>query len=490
VGVAGSRRWLFGPASDLLLGCGLLYLLFFLLLAAQGNTIEALFPLSVTPLIALFLSVPHYGSTLLRVYETRQSRQKYQFFSVYLSGAILLWFVVSIYSSTAGTLLLTLYMIWSPWHYMGQNYGVALLFLGRRGISISAATKRLIHASFLLSFLLTLTEIQSFPSSTDFYRVLTLELSPGTRDTLFTVFGVLYLATTAGAAVALARRAPLRELLPTLLIVFTQALWFLVPLFAIRLGLFQNSVALSMDHAIYAFFWVAIAHAIQYLWITGYFAITAGSGTSLSGFLIKALLAGAMIWVIPVFLFSPGLLGNRSYDAGLSILIAAAVNVHHFVLDGAIWKLREGRVAAVLLRSVPPQDVSAVVRTRPLLKPALMTMGLGCVIAHYLATTSSLSARQAITLGDLERAEKALDTLHVLQRDDAVLRGTLARLAARREDLVRAEENARAAFELDPSEANQKFVKSIQSRAIDASWGSGAGGAGDSLSPFSPKLNR
>jgi len=33
------------------------------------------------------------------------------------------------------------------------------------------------------------------------------------------------------------------------------------------------------------------------------------------------------------------------------VLLFAVVNVHHFVLDGAIWKLRDGRVAQVLLRS-------------------------------------------------------------------------------------------------------------------------------------------
>lgn len=490
VAVAATRRWLFGPKSDLLLGCGLLYLMFFLLLALQGRTIEALLPLSVTPLIALFLSIPHYGSTLLRVYESPQSRHKYQFFSVYLTGAIFLWFVVSVYSSLAGTLLLSLYMMWSPWHYMGQNYGIALLFLGRRGISISEGTKRLIHVSFLLSFLLTLTEIQSFPSSTGFYRVLTLELSPGMRDTLFTVLGVLYLASTAAAAAVLAQRASLRDLLPTLLIIFTQALWFLVPLFAIRLGLFQSSVALSMDYAIYAFFWVAIAHAIQYLWITGYFAINTGADSSLPGFLLKALLAGALVWVVPVFLFSPGLLGTRTYGAGLSILIAAAVNVHHFVLDGAIWKLREGRVAAVLLRSVSPQSETAAMRTRPLLKPVLMTIGLACVVAHYLGTISALNVQQAITMGDLDRAESAMETLQLLQRDDAGLRGTLARLAVEKDDLERAEDNARVALRLNPSEANRDLMESVQARAQSARLRSGGGDVAEALSPFSPKLTR
>jgi hypothetical protein len=35
---------------------------------------------------------------------------------------------------------------------------------------------------------------------------------------------------------------------------------------------------------------------------------------------------------------------------GLGLLTASIVNLHHFVLDGAIWTLRDGRVARMLLR--------------------------------------------------------------------------------------------------------------------------------------------
>ena len=62
------------------------------------------------------------------------------------------------------------------------------------------------------------------------------------------------------------------------------------------------------------------------------------------------MLAGAAIWTAPVLLLAPGVFGRVPYDLGLSALVAAAVNLHHFVLDGAIWKLRDGRVARIPLR--------------------------------------------------------------------------------------------------------------------------------------------
>src|SRR6202008_5156274 len=40
------------------------------------------------------------------------------------------------------------------------------------------------------------------------------------------------------------------------------------------------------------------------------------------------------------------------FDFTRSFLIfTALVNIHHFILDGAIWKLRDGRIASLLLNS-------------------------------------------------------------------------------------------------------------------------------------------
>ena len=33
------------------------------------------------------------------------------------------------------------------------------------------------------------------------------------------------------------------------------------------------------------------------------------------------------------------------------LIVTAVVNIHHFVLDGALWKLRDRRIAALLVDS-------------------------------------------------------------------------------------------------------------------------------------------
>ena len=92
------RRWFFGPVSDLGLGCGLLYGGFFAWQALAGPELRATLPYELLPLLTLLLGAPHYGATLLRVYEQREDRRRYAVFAVYLT-----------------ILLAAAYAAWLPW---------------------------------------------------------------------------------------------------------------------------------------------------------------------------------------------------------------------------------------------------------------------------------------------------------------------------------------------------------------------------------------
>jgi tetratricopeptide (TPR) repeat protein len=95
------------------------------------------------------------------------------------------------------------------------------------------------------------------------------------------------------------------------------------------------------------------------------------------------------------------------------ILIASCVNLHHFVLDGAIWKLRDGRIARILLRG------EAADQTAPLQPPAFgwsraLTWGLGAICAvQFTAYTleQEFGVRRATESGDTARLEKAAQHL-------------------------------------------------------------------------------
>ena len=149
------QRWLYGPLPDLLFGCGALYALTAIVFAIGGEQIRAHEPQFVIPLIVTLLSAPHYGATLLRVYEHRVDQRRYALFTVHATIVVVIAFVAGLFVPVVGSLMLTVYLIWSPWHYTGQNYGLAIIFLRRRGFALDAHVKRTLYATFILSYVIT-----------------------------------------------------------------------------------------------------------------------------------------------------------------------------------------------------------------------------------------------------------------------------------------------------------------------------------------------
>jgi len=456
-------RWLFGPVTDLVFGCGLAYGLLFLLQVFDGARMREVFPLEYQPLLAVMLGMPHYGATLVRVYERREDRRKYALFSVWATLFLAAFFLAGLHVAAIGSLLVTLYFTWSPWHYSGQNYGIALMFLGRRGVAVTPLAKRLIYASFLLSYaLIVLTLHGSDPSASyapgssagTAYRFLSLGIPRPVADGLFAVCGVAYLASLAGAGFLLTRGARLRDLGPSAVILAMQSLWFGAPAIARQWGWLDTLDPFVPSQQAYAFLWIAVGHFVQYLWITTWFAAKAAApqpGGSLLAephlrFLGKALLAGVAVWVVPQLLFSPQGLGSVPYDFGLGILTAAVVNVHHFVLDGAIWKLRDGPIARVLLRSEPQEPAYRPIgesRRAGWLRPAALVAGALVVVAVVAAELETLAYRSAQGRGDLAGSRAIVERLRWLGRESPRQHMALARLSLRAGN----EEQARASFE-------------------------------------------
>ncbi len=80
----GARKpWLFGPVPDLLWGSGLAYHFVFVMLLVAATQVRTLFPPWALLLAVVFLSMPHYGATILRAYEKREDRRAYMLFTVY-----------------------------------------------------------------------------------------------------------------------------------------------------------------------------------------------------------------------------------------------------------------------------------------------------------------------------------------------------------------------------------------------------------------------
>ncbi len=439
--VAPGSRWLFGPVPDLLLGCGVGYAIVLAFLCVYGANVREFIAPGFLPFLTVLIGAPHYGATLLRVYERREDRRAYALFSVWATLLLATLFVLSTRSIWIGSLVFTAYITWSPWHYTGQNYGLAVMFLRRRGVALDATTKRWFYASFLLSYVATFLAIHSQAPGADYtpplfiadtVRVISLGIPNNIGGPLFLGALAAYGVTLLVAVTRLTRRAHLGAIAPALLLATTQALWFSLPVALRRFGLLSSLEPFAPQYAGWYFFWAALGHSIQYIWVTSYFARNAIAAPRLPIYLSKALFAGTAIWGLPTLLFAPALLGRLPYDAGLGALIAAVVNLHHFVLDGAIWKLRDGRIARILVRSeraaaAPPIDTAR----RRWLAPALLAVGAVCCVTMVLAEFEmEFGLRRAYARVDVSRMHTALERLRRVGRDSASNHHTFGRLLA------------------------------------------------------------
>ena len=450
--------WLFGPAPDLLLGCGALYALLFLGFLAAGAQLRALQPGLLFPLLVLLAGTPHYGATLVRVYEKRRDRRAYVVFSLWATLAVVALFVVSLWWGAAAVFFVTLYLTWSPWHYTGQNYGLAVMFLRRGGVDLEPGLKRWIYASFLLSYALVFLILHTadvgandlpygYPELSARFQPLGI---PGAWTAWLAPLLIGANLVALGRAAFGLRGGSRRALVPAGLLALSQILWFSLPYGLEATGVHVASEALRWDMRTHYFLWIAAAHSTQYLWVTAYYARQSGEWHGQLQNYAKALAAGAAAWTIPVLLFGTHTGGPLAFDAGLGLLVAAAVNVHHFILDGAIWKLR-GPIAQILIRS---DSVATEAVGRPRGRVLRRLVWAGCFAALALsvgAVVVEQRIRAALERRDFEVVRAGAAQLRAVGRESGSLQLALgnALLAARR--TAEARERYRRGQELLPN---------------------------------------
>jgi tetratricopeptide (TPR) repeat protein len=476
---AASRGWLWGSVPDLLLGCGVGYLVSIplLLWAIPQNS----WPILTVSALSLFISGPHYGATIMRVYQNRDDRRRYAAFAVWMTIGLVGLFALGLHNVLVGSLLLTLYLTWAPWHFAGQNYGVALMFLRRRGVPIPALAKRLLWLSFFLSFVLSFLALHAggapsqVPGHTAvYYAVLRLGLPAPFAQYGMPLAFAAYLASIAGACALLLRHAKLRDLVPMALLILIQALWFIVP--AVVPALTHERLYVLPFTAV----WVSTAHAIQYLWITSYYARQADPEQGLAGYFGKALLAGALVNSGPALLFAPSLLGTRPFDAGLGILLFSVVNLHHFMLDGAIWKLRDGPVARLLLVSAPERSSTAETTWRAPGRGLAVAGAIGALcLAISLVDTLGREVELAGDELDVASVARVSERLHWLGRESASMHVRAARMYRRRDMNEAALAQYRRSLEV---EANAEIWNELAHLYVGrGEWGQAASAFGAAL---------
>lgn len=341
-GATSRGPWIYKPWVDLLIGCGAWSAPLLLLTnyASPSSTKGWSFAFY---LLALLFNYPHFMATVYRAYHSYDEFAKYRVFTVHVAlllasaGLIAhLWYPLLPW-------IFTLYICWSPWHYTGQNYGLMMMFARRAGLSPTERERQALHLAFIASYLMLLISFHTGASS----DALILSLGLPAKFTLpaRAVLGLFFLGASGWALSSLARRSSWKALLPSTTLVTTQFLWFLLP------ALIESLTSREVPQTRYSSGILAVLHSAQYLWITSYYqekeARAAGQTSwSLPRYLLTLIAGG-------IALFIPGpWLASRVFHADFAtsfLTFTALVNLHHFILDGAIWKLRDSRIASLLL---------------------------------------------------------------------------------------------------------------------------------------------
>jgi tetratricopeptide (TPR) repeat protein len=348
-------EWIYSPWLDLIVGCGAwsapLLLISYFSLASSTRTWSVVFYA-----LALFFNYPHYMATIYRAYHRAEDFHKYRVFTVHITGLVVLTLLLSHFWLRLLPWIFTIYLTWSPWHYSGQNYGLFMMFARRAGADPDKSCRRALYSAFIVSYLILFLGFHTGASSDPLF--LSLGIPPVISRWEQVILCVAFVILSVFGLSRLARETGWKKLIPSLTLFSSQFLWFLLP----------SAISLIKGLAIpqnrYSSGVLAVMHSAQYLWITSYYARREATreqsegAPSLAGKAAghwRPLAYFGILILGGIALFVPGpWLASRAFhhDFTASFLIfTALVNIHHFILDGAIWKLRDGRIASLLLNS-------------------------------------------------------------------------------------------------------------------------------------------
>jgi len=290
---------------------------------------------SIAFALTLMFVGPHYAATYRRAFASPAILRAHPFVTVAAPGALLAWAVAAVHwPRTVGLAFFATYVAWSGYHYSGQSLGLAMLYPLRQGARLAPREKRLLAYPLYLSWLVSLLGLLrvGVAARNPAYELTRAALAssrlPSSSLSWLLGAGSAAIAgTLASVAVLAARRRRAGTPLPGAVwaVVTTQLLWFGIGLW----NPFFNVVL------------VPIFHGAQYLAITSWHQTRGRSPAIFALYVLTVLALGLLI--------NPGFAALGRAWGGEGPVVAAAVvaflNLHHFLMDGRIWRLRERKLA-------------------------------------------------------------------------------------------------------------------------------------------------
>ena len=379
----GRAPWLFGPAPDLLLGAGLLSLPV-LALARFGSALSPTATTLTFAALVLVCNQPHYFATLWRALRDTDADDARRRALVQLTALVVVALALVHVVPALLPGFFALYLTWSPFHYSAQNFGIAQIFCGRAGLRPTVVERRLLKSGMLSVYAAWALSFHARPSSD---LVSTLGLPTGVVDVAAPLLLVSFVVLCAVALVRLARRAAgaaRGAVVAVALLVVSQGLWLGL---SVVLELSARARGALVDPLLVSGGAIALLHCAQYLWLIAFVERASDRPPPSGASLALVLVVGGVALFLPV----PWALSVvLDVDLIHSLLaFQAAVNVHHFLVDARLWRLREAATARLVfaprVRPAPPL-------ARPL-SPAWAVLGAGAIALFSLELIRTAAAQ-------------------------------------------------------------------------------------------------
>jgi len=318
------------PAFDyLVIGGGLSIVATGVILTAGGSALASIG--ASWALLLLLCNLAHFSASTVRLYTKPGAFQDFRFLTMALPLVTLAVLALAVkFAETAGSHLMNLYLTWSPYHYAAQAYGLSVMYCYRSGVSLESRDRLLVRLACLAPFLYAFMRgpvagIEWFVPAT----VLTHPAVAPVRSALVYGLGGVAVLMPVALAVRSLFRGPALPVI-SLLVIVSNAVWWTALLYVQAFGV------------------ATVFHGAQYLAIVTIFHVRDqaarpgnrhGASYHALTFYLTCLAAAYLLFKAWPYAFVAAGFGL----AESALLVVATINIHHFIVDAYIWKLRRDR---------------------------------------------------------------------------------------------------------------------------------------------------
>jgi hypothetical protein len=290
------------------------------------------------------VNYPHFASTSYRLYGSRESLRQYPMTALVtplLFAAVIMGSFLS--PGAIAPALVKIYQLWSPYHFSGQTLGLTVLYARRCAFALDGRLRQALTVFVFSTFIYSSVRGDTGIFDTNFYGVTYPSLGLPTW-----VLGLARLGMAAAGLVLVAevlrRRIVLRQAIPLMVLLpaLTQFIWFA----PVSSRAFANLVP---------FF-----HSLQYLLIAWSLQLRQTLDRSGKAPSRRFVTVASVRWIAlnivggyVLFWFFPivGARFGRSLAFSTAVVLAG-IQLHHFFVDGVIWRLRNPGVRGPLSSSL------------------------------------------------------------------------------------------------------------------------------------------